>query len=206
MAAGGERPRGNEPPADTGNTGELNTTPAEKRPLIRKSGRPSAGGSLLMGFAFAHAGFGPAPCLGPFLYEIWSCPRPYGGDPARPPGWPSKRSRIRRPPCGWPGSRRPSSTRLRKRQLPFTSMTRKRPRQTREPAEILAWLDQAVTGLFTRLNLATSLQEAGLSPADLDWIAAQEYALGASFAIPKRRATIDGTSNGAQKAWSKQWN
>ena len=60
-----------------------------------------------------------------------------------------------------------------------------------ESSKLLVWLDQTITELFTQVNLVTCLQQAGLSLADLDWIADQEYALGASFAIPKRRATRD---------------
>lgn len=70
-----------------------------------------------------------------------------------------------------------------------------------ESSKLLVWLDQTITELFTQVNLATCLQQAGLSLADLDWIADQEYALGASFAIPKRRATGDELRAVLQKAW-----
>lgn len=70
-----------------------------------------------------------------------------------------------------------------------------------ESSRLLTWLDQSISELFTQVDLASSLQQAGLSPADLDWIADQEYALGASFAIPKRRATRDELRAVLQKAW-----
>ncbi|HEY8344729.1 MAG TPA: iron-containing alcohol dehydrogenase, partial [Bacillota bacterium] len=70
-------------------------------------------------------------------------------------------------------------------------------------SRLLGWLEGSITKLFTRVGLATSLQKAGLSAADLDWITAQEYALGASFGVPKRRATKDELRTVLQKAWSK---
>ena len=72
-----------------------------------------------------------------------------------------------------------------------------------EPGRFLTWLDQTVSALFSRINLAPSLQQAGLHPTDLDWIAEQEHALGASFGIPKRRATRDELRAALQKAWTK---
>lgn len=69
-------------------------------------------------------------------------------------------------------------------------------------SQLLSWLKETITPLFTQAGFATSLGAAGLTPADLEWIAAQEYALGASFAIPKRRATIDELRTILQKAWS----
>ena len=71
------------------------------------------------------------------------------------------------------------------------------------PSRLMTWLDQAVTKVFTRHNLATSLQQAGLGPADLDWIADQEYAQGASFGIPKRQATKEELLAVLHKAWGK---
>lgn len=72
-----------------------------------------------------------------------------------------------------------------------------------EPGRFLTWLDQTVSALFSRINLAPYLQQAGLHPTDLDWIAEQEHALGASFGIPKRRATRDELRAALQKAWTK---
>ncbi len=71
------------------------------------------------------------------------------------------------------------------------------------PNLLLNWLDETITSLFTQAGLATSLAQAGLTPANLDWIASQEHTLGASFGIPKRRATIDELRSVLQRAWSK---
>ena len=71
-------------------------------------------------------------------------------------------------------------------------------------SKLLSWLEGSISKLFARVGLATSLQKAGLSAADLDWITAQEHALGASFGVPKRRATRDELRAVLQKAWSKQ--
>ena len=68
--------------------------------------------------------------------------------------------------------------------------------------QLLSCLEESITGLFAQVGLPTSLKQAGLNPADLDWIAAQEYTLGASFAIPRRRATMDELRTILQGAWS----
>lgn len=70
--------------------------------------------------------------------------------------------------------------------------------------QLLSWLEGSIAKLFARVGLVTSLQKAGLSAADLDWITTQEYALGASFGVPKRRATKDELRAVLQKAWAKQ--
>jgi len=56
---------------------------------------------------------------------------------------------------------------------------------------LLGWLEDSISKLFRQVGLATSLSQAGLSLADLDWIASREHALGASFGIPGRQATKD---------------
>ncbi len=56
---------------------------------------------------------------------------------------------------------------------------------------LLGWLEDSISKLFRQVGLATSLSQAGLSLADLDWIASKEHALGASFGIPRRQATKD---------------
>ena len=205
MAAGGERPRSNEPPADSGNTGDLNTTPAGKAAIDPQIRETLSWGSLLMGFAFAHAGLGLPHALVHFCMK-------YGLAHGHMVGI------LLAPGLAVQAQQDPATAlRLARVAEAFFNPAQEKTitlhfdDEKTAPANtgagrLLAWLDQAVTGLFTRLNLATSLQEAGLSPADLDWIAAQEYALGASFAIPKRRATIDELRTALQKAWSKQWN
>lgn len=71
--------------------------------------------------------------------------------------------------------------------------------------QLLGWLDETIASLFAQIGLATSLEEAGLNPADLDWIAAREYALGTSFGIPRRRANMDELRTVLQRAWSKHY-
>ena len=73
-----------------------------------------------------------------------------------------------------------------------------------DSGQLLSWLAESITKLFARIGLAASLQKAGLSTADLDWITNQEHALGASFGIPKRRATKEELRAVLQKAWAKQ--
>ena len=77
-------PENNKLSANTDHTGEEKITPPTDGVTVSPQIRATLGwGSLLMGIAFAHAGLG-LPMPGPFLYEIWSCPRPYGRDHAGP--------------------------------------------------------------------------------------------------------------------------
>lgn len=70
-----------------------------------------------------------------------------------------------------------------------------------EPRELLRWLRDSISELFGQIGLPTSLSQAGLSLTDLNWIASEEHALGASFSIPKRRATKDELIEALKKAY-----
>lgn len=76
--------------------------------------------------------------------------------------------------------------------------------ETSDPSssKLLEWLEDSINKLFKQVGLSTSLRQAGLNRTDLEWIAAQEHALGASFGIPKRRATEDELMDVLKKAWS----
>ena len=67
--------------------------------------------------------------------------------------------------------------------------------------KLLEWLEECISKLFGQVGLPTSLGQAGLSLADLDWIASQEHTLGASFGIPRRPATRDELMDVLRKAW-----
>lgn len=159
-------------------------------------------GSLLMGIAFAHAGLGLPHALVHFCMKyglahghmvgIMLAPglavqALYDGESAL---------RLARVEQAFLNSARDDSL-----QIGFDQEVT--PSANLEYGTLLGWLDASISKLFNRIGLATSLQKAGLSNADLDWITAQEYALGASFGIPKRRATREELRAVLQKAWLK---
>jgi alcohol dehydrogenase class IV len=66
---------------------------------------------------------------------------------------------------------------------------------------LLEWLEECISKLFGQVGLPTSLGQAGLNLADLDWIASQEHTLGASFGVPRRPATLDELVDVLKKAF-----
>lgn len=162
-------------------------------------------GSLLMGIAFAHAGLGLPHALVHFCNKFGLAHGHMVGI-LLVPGLtiqaehdPATARRLARIAKAFAGAAQDKTI-----PFPFEEVEDKVTAPVNhQSSRLLAWLDQSITVLFNRVKLATSLQQAGLSPADLDWIADREYALGASFAIPKRRATIEELRAVLQTAWSK---
>ena len=208
IAAEGETQQGSgKLPANTGHTGEPEITEPDLTPaggvtIDARTRDILSWGSLLMGIAFGHSGLGLPHALVHFCMK-------YGLLHGHMVGImlvPGLATQAAQDPA--------TALRLAMVEEAFFSPAREKITLRFEEEKtasvssgagrLLTWLDQAVTKLFTRLNLPTSLKQAGLTPADLDWIAGQEYALGASFAIPKRRATRDELRTALQKAWSKQ--
>lgn len=184
---------------DSAGTGTLvaNDPKPPVRPEIRDA---LSWGSLLMGIAFAHAGLGLPHALVHFCMK-------YGLAHGHMVGImlvPGLTTQAEHDPV--------TARRLARVAEALTKATRDKtitlhfeeeaPANS-EPGRFLTWLDQTVSALFSRINLAPSLQQAGLHPTDLDWIAEQEHALDASFGIPKRRATRDELRAALQKAWTK---
>ncbi len=189
--------------AETKHAGELNITSTSSIDGVAIS--PSirdilSWGSLLMGIAFAHAGLGLPHALVHFCNKFGLAHGHMVGI-LLAPGLtiqakqdPATALRLAQVEQAFASASQNTSI-----PLHFTEET-KVPGNP-ESSRLLTWLDQSISELFTQVDLASSLQQAGLSPADLDWITDQEYALGASFAIPKRRATRDELRAILQKAW-----
>ncbi|MFY9474473.1 MAG: iron-containing alcohol dehydrogenase [Bacillota bacterium] len=147
-------------------------------------------GSLLMGIAFAHAGLGLAHGL---VHLCIKCGLSHGHMVG-----------ILLAPGLWVQARQNPETdlRLARVQQALTESKHKDAfdisffEESADPQEaqyneLLTWVEDSVGRLFKRVGLYSSLREAGLSLTDLEWIASQEHALGASFGIPRRRATTD---------------
>ena len=203
LSAEEKTPENNKLSANTNHTGEQNITPTTEGAAISPPIRDTLSwGSLLMGIAFAHAGLALPHGLVHFCNKFGLAHGHMVGILLVP----GLTTQAEHDPA--------TALRLARIEEAFLSATQDKTitlrfeDETTAPANsgssrLLAWLDQAIKKLLTKVNLATTLQQAGLSPADLDWIADQEYALGASFAIPKRRASREELRAVLHKAWSK---
>ncbi len=69
--------------------------------------------------------------------------------------------------------------------------------------QLFNWLEEAIRKVFVQAGLPTSLSQAKLGFANLDWLVAKEHALGASFGIPKRQATKDELLAVLKQAWNR---
>jgi hypothetical protein len=147
-------------------------------------------GSLLMGIAFAHAGLGLAHGLVHFCIKCGLSHGHMVGILLAPGLWVQARQNPE------------TALRLARVQQALTESKHKDAfdisffEESADPQEaqyneLLTWVEDSVGRLFKRVGLYSSLREAGLSLTDLEWIASQEHALGASFGIPRRRATTD---------------
>ncbi|NLM37606.1 MAG: iron-containing alcohol dehydrogenase, partial [Firmicutes bacterium] len=162
-------------------------------------------GSLLMGIAFAHAGLGLPHALVHFCNKFGLAHGHMVGILLVPgltvqaehdPATARRLARVAEALAG--------AAQAKKISLPAAETEEDETAPVNSQASrFLTWLDQAIAELFTRVNLVTALQPAGLDPVDLDWIADRESALGASFGIPKRQATKEELLTVLHKAWSK---
>ncbi len=157
-------------------------------------------GSLLMGIAFAHAGLGLPHALVHFCTKFGMSHGQMVGI-LLVPGLliqarhnPATALRLERVEHALAGSEQ-------KHTLSLSFAEEATAPSDPEARKLLGWLGDSISKLFEQIGLPTSLKQAGLSRADLDWIAAKEYALGASFGIPRSRATQDQIMDVLKKAW-----
>lgn len=157
-------------------------------------------GSLLMGLAFAHAGLGLPHALAHFCMRFGMSHGHMVGI-LLAPGLEVQAAQNRA-----------TAVRLQRIQEAFIAPKEKQSLslsfedETTDLSDLgydklLGWLEDSIGKLFAQVGLPTSLGQVGLSLSDLDWIASREHALGASFGIPRRRATKDELIDVLKKAF-----
>jgi alcohol dehydrogenase class IV len=189
------------PPRSACRSGDNATSPVASGVEITQHTRDvSSWGSLLMGIAFAHAGLGLPHALVHFCKK-------FGMSHGRMVGIllvPGLRIQARHNAA--------TAVRLGRVEEAFGRSDNEHTldlcfgeevtdSQNAGSDKLLGWLEECTSKLFGQVCLPASLGQAGLSLADLDWIASQEHTLGASFGIPRRPATRDELMDVLRKAW-----
>ncbi|HHX25810.1 MAG TPA: iron-containing alcohol dehydrogenase, partial [Firmicutes bacterium] len=191
------------PPGSAGRSGDNATSPVASRIEIPQNTRDVLSwGSLLMGIAFAHAGLGLPHALVHFCKK-------FGMSHGHMVGIllvPGLRIQARH--------NAGTAARLGRVEEAFSRSDNEHildlcfgeeatDSQNAGSDKLLEWLEECISKLFGHVDLPTSLGQAGLNLADLDWIASQEHALGASFGIPRRRATQNELMDVLKKAFQR---